>query len=75
MANENERGNRITQVHLEKMAVKTEGVCVCVCVCVYERAGTESGVCHTHIPHFNLYTVKVSTWIVFTLALPAAIII
>ena len=26
------RGNRLTQVHLEKMAIKT--VCVCVCVCV-----------------------------------------
>ena len=45
-----------------------------LCLLTSTIAGTESGVCHTHIPHFNLYIVKVSTWIVFTLALPAAII-
>ena len=45
-----------------------------LCLLTSTIAGTESGVCHTHIPHFNLYIVKVSTWIVFILALPAAII-
>jgi len=42
-------GSQLTQIHLEKMAVKTKYLCVCVCVCVYYFLSMLNGMYCSHV--------------------------